>query len=221
MQTAKPLPMRTDIGRRAVTPLSPSDVSDDRVPVVSFVIPCLNEAQTIGICVHKAFAALLRLQLPGEVIVVDNGCTDGSPEIAHSAGAIVVQQPVRGYGAAYLAGCRKARGAYFVMVDGDDTSDFLDAVRFLAPLIEHKADLVIGDRLGGDMRPGAMSWSHRWIGNPLLSGMLRLLFGTAISDAHCGMRAFTREAWQRMRLGALGMEVASQDGVRALPEALT
>ncbi len=189
-------------------------------PVVSVVIPCLNEVRSIARCVEKARVALGHLHLAGEVIVVDNGSTDGSAQAAERAGAVVIEERRRGYGSAYLAGFQAARGQYFVMGDGDDTYDFLDIERFIGPLAAGRADLVIGDRLKGDIRPGAMPWSHRWIGNPILSGMLRLLFGTRISDAHCGMRALTRSAYERMRLGAIGMEFASEMVVSALREDL-
>jgi glycosyltransferase involved in cell wall biosynthesis len=139
---------------------------------------------------------------------------------ALAAGAFVVEEPRKGYGSAYLAGFRTARGSLLVMGDGDDTYDFLDIPRLIAPLQRGEADVVIGDRLKGTILPGAMPWSHRWIGNPLLSGMLRLLFRTTISDVHCGLRAFTRQAWERMRLGALGMEFASEMVVSSLRERL-
>ncbi len=188
------------------------------IPLVSLVIPCLNEIQTIATCVNKARRAFAEAGLCGEVVVVDNGSSDGSAATAAEAGAIVVKESRRGYGSAYLAGFAQARGQYLLMGDGDDTYDFLEIPRFLAPLQAGTADFVIGDRLGGDIKPGAMSWSHRWIGNPILSGMLRLLFRTRVADSHCGMRAFTREAWERMRLGALGMEFASEMVVAALRE---
>jgi glycosyltransferase involved in cell wall biosynthesis len=194
--------------------------SRDSAPLVSVVIPCLDEVRSIGTCVRKAIEALATMGVSAEVVVVDNGSTDGSADVACAAGAVVVHEATRGYGAAYLTGFRAGRGLYFVMGDGDDTYDFLEIPKFLSPLIDGRAELVIGDRLTGDIRPGAMSWSHRWIGNPILSGMLRLLFGTRISDSHCGMRAFTREAWERMRLGALGMEFASEMVVAALRERL-
>ncbi len=189
-------------------------------PLVSVVIPCLNEVAGIAKCVRKARAAFDRMGVDGEIIVVDNGSTDGSRWAAEEAGAFVIDEPRRGYGSAYLAGFRAARGRYLVMGDGDDTYDFLDINRFVAPLEDGRADIVMGSRFKGDIRPGAMSWSHRWIGNPILSGMLRLLFGTSVSDSHCGMRAFTRAAYERMRLGALGMEFASEIVVNALRQNL-
>jgi glycosyltransferase involved in cell wall biosynthesis len=179
-------------------------------------MPCLNEADGVGICVEKALRALAAMGVTGEVVVVDNGSTDGSAEIAARAGARVVHEQRRGYGSAYLRGFAEARGRYLVMGDADDTYDFLTIPDFVAPLREGKADMVIGSRLKGEILPGAMPWSHRWIGNPILSGMLRLLFRTRVSDSHCGMRAFTREAYDEMRLHTTGMEFASEIVVNSL-----
>lgn len=189
-------------------------------PVVSVVIPCLNEAAGIGRCVDKAIRGLRALNVPGEVIVIDNGSTDGSPEIAAAAGARVVHERRRGYGAAYLRGFREAGGRYFVMGDGDDSYDFLDLPRFVEPLLRGDVDMVMGSRLKGHILPGAMPWTHRWIGNPILSGILRLFFGTHISDSHCGMRSFSREAYERMHLRTQGMEFASEIVVSAVREGL-
>ncbi len=186
---------------------------------VSVVMPCLNEAGSVGICVEKALRALAAMNVAGEVVVVDNGSTDGSPEIAEQAGARVVHESRRGYGSAYLRGFAEARGRYLVMGDSDDSYDFLDIARFIAPLRAGK-DLVMGTRLGGKILPGAMPWTHRWIGNPILSGMLKILFRTRISDSHCGMRSFTREAYERMHLRTTGMEFASELVVNALREEL-
>ena len=188
--------------------------------VVSVVMPCLNEARGVGICVEKARRALAAMGVRGEVVVVDNGSSDGSPEIAARAGARVVHERRRGYGAAYLRGFQEARGRYLLMGDSDDSYDFSDIARLITPLDTGGFDMVMGTRLEGQILPGAMPWSHRWIGNPILSGMLRLMFKTRISDSHCGMRSFTREAYERMHLRTQGMEFASEIVVSALREGL-
>lgn len=180
---------------------------------VSVVIPCLNEARNIERCVMSAWQALDASGIDGEVVVADNGSEDGSPELAEQAGARVVHQPVRGYGSAYLAGFSAARGRFIVMADADLTYDFGEIPRFLAEL-EGGADLVMGDRMK-NIRPGAMPWHHRYIGNPLLSGFLNLLFRTGVSDAHCGMRAFRRDRLELLDLRTPGMEFASEMVVRA------
>ncbi len=182
---------------------------------VSVVMPCLNEQTTIGNCIEKAQRTLKTLGIQGEIIVADNGSTDNSVQIAESLGARVVHQPIRGYGAAYLAGIAAARGKYIVIGDSDDTYDFTDLERFITPL-RKGFDLVMGSRFKGKIRPGAMSWSHRYIGNPILSGTLRWFFHTSISDAHCGMRAFTKEAYDKMGLQTTGMEFASEMVVKAV-----
>lgn len=187
-------------------------------PVVSIVMPCLNEADGVGKCVEAALDALKDLGLPGEVIVVDNGSTDGSPDIAKAAGARVVPERRRGYGSAYLRGFQESRGQYLVMGDADGSYDFRDLRRFVDPLRTGRFDMVMGNRLGGTILPGAMPWTHRWIGNPILSGMLKLFFDTTISDSHCGLRSFTREAYDRMHLRTTGMEFASEIVVNALRE---
>jgi hypothetical protein len=179
-------------------------------------MPCLDEVRAVGGCVERARRALDAAGLAGEVVVVDNGSTDGSPEAAARAGARVVHERRRGYGSAYLRGFREARGRLLVMGDADGSYDFADLPRFVAPLAGGEADVVMGTRLRGTILPGAMSWSHRWVGNPVLSGLLRLLFRARISDAHCGMRAFTRDAYERMRPRATGMEFASELVVNAL-----
>ncbi len=198
-------------------------VHDDRgehpPATVSVVIPCLNEAQNIEVCVSAALGSLARAGLSGEVIVADNGSDDGSAELAGLAGALVVREPRRGYGNAYRAGFAAAHGEYIVMADADQTYDFEDIPRFLACLREG-ADLVVGDRMR-NIQPGAMSWHHRYIGNPLLSGLLNLLFQTGVSDAHCGMRAFRRSCLAALALRTSGMEFASEMVVRAAKEHLT
>jgi glycosyltransferase involved in cell wall biosynthesis len=178
------------------------------------VIPCLDEAETIGVCVHKARRAMHRQRLEGEVIVVDNGSGDGSPEIASWAGARVVHETRRGYGSAYLAGFSAARGRYIVMGDGDNTYDFDLVGRFIEPL-ERGADMVIGSRLKGRIHKGAMPALHRYVGNPVLTGILNLFYRSGVSDAHCGMRAFKREALESLDLRMPGMEFASEMVIRA------
>jgi len=189
-----------------------------RVLHVSVVIPCLNECWTIKECVRRAFHALEANELDGEVIVVDNGSEDGSARIAASAGAKVVTEPARGYGSAYLAGFAAARGRYIVMADADLTYDFAEIPRFLTEL-EAGADVVIGNRMK-NIRPGAMPWHHRYIGNPILSGFLNFLFHTGVDDAHCGMRAVRSDVLPRLDLRTTGMEFASEMVVRAAKEKL-
>ena len=181
---------------------------------VSVVIPCLNEAETIAVCVRKARASMRREGLSGEVIVVDNGSSDQSPDIARSAGARVVPEDRRGYGNAYLAGFRAAEGRYIVMGDGDDTYDFDLVGRFVEPL-EQGADMVMGSRLKGHIHKGAMPALHRYVGNPVLTGILNLFYGSGVSDAHCGMRAFRRNALDHLDLRMPGMEFASEMVIRA------
>jgi glycosyltransferase involved in cell wall biosynthesis len=181
--------------------------------VISVVIPCLNEAENIEQCVSSALRAIALAEVAGEVIVADNGSLDGSAELAQAAGAHVIHQPVRGYGSAYLAGFAAARGEFIVMADADLTYDFEEIPRFLAEL-QAGADLVIGDRMQ-NIQPGAMPWHHRYIGNPLLSRFLNLLFHTGVSDAHCGMRALRRDRLEELDLRATGMEFASEMVVRA------
>ena len=214
----------------------------DALPLVSVVIPCLNEEQNIERCVGAARSALARMGLAddsagsaagpraapaaagererrtAEVIVVDNGSEDSSARLAAAAGARVVHEPRRGYGRAYLAGFAAARGTYIVMADADLTYDFGEIPRFVA-LLEEGAELVMGDRMD-DIQPGAMPWLHRYIGNPILTGFLNLLFKTGVSDAHCGMRALRRDALPRLQLRASGMEFASEMVVRAAKEGL-
>jgi len=181
----------------------------EAAPAVSVVMPCLNEAATVGACVRQAIDAMAGAGLEGEVVVADNGSDDGSPAVAEGAGARVVQARVRGYGAAYLQGIGAARGRFIVMGDADGTYDFSLVPAFVGKLSEGN-DLVLGSRFQGEIRPGAMPWLHRYVGNPLLTGILGLFFGQRVSDAHCGMRALTREANDRLQLRTTGMEYASE-----------
>jgi hypothetical protein len=200
-------------GRRR-PPQVPPLPARDRVPAsVSVVIPCLDEEGTIGACVRSAWAGIRAAGVEGEVLVVDNGSSDLSVERALEAGAMVVCERERGYGSAYLAGMRQARGDWILMGDGDGTYDFGELPRFLA--VGRDADMVMGSRLLGRIMPGAMPWHHRYIGNPVLTGMLNLLFGAGVSDAHCGLRMVRREAADRIGLRTTGMEFASEMIIKA------
>jgi glycosyltransferase involved in cell wall biosynthesis len=180
---------------------------------VSVVIPCLNEAASIGTCVIAARNALDSGGYDGEVIVVDNGSEDGSGALATAAGARVIAEPRRGYGNAYLAGLAAARGRYIVMLDADMTYDAGELPRFVAEL-QDGGELVLGNRMEG-IQPGAMPWLHRHVGNPMLTGLLNRLFGTHVRDAHCGMRALRREVLPQLDLRTSGMELASEMVIRA------
>ena len=196
----------------------PTDTDDRPVPLVSVVIPCLNEAENIEECVTAALKALETMGVTGEVVVADNDSEDDSARIAELAGARVVVERRRGYGSAYLAGFAASRGRYIVMADADLTYDFKDIPRFVAAL-EDGAEMVIGDRMD-NIQPGAMPWLHRYIGNPILTGMLNLFFRTGVKDAHCGMRALRRDVLNRLALRTTGMEFASEMVIRASKEKL-
>jgi glycosyltransferase involved in cell wall biosynthesis len=208
----RPLQERAiEIAPRGVPPQRPPAWTG---PEISIVLPCLNEAEAIGGCIDAIRATIAAQGLDAEILVVDNASTDDSARIARAHGARVVTQPVRGYGNAYQKGFAEARGRYIVMADADNTYDFDEITSFVAPLQEGY-DLVMGNRFAGRMAPGAMTWSHRYVGNPILSGMLNLFFHTGVRDAHCGMRAFTKDAYQRMHLRTGGMEFASEMVINA------
>ena len=181
---------------------------------VSVVIPCLDEAKSIGICVEKALTAFRGAGLRGEVVVADNGSTDGSIEIAEKLGARVVHVQQRGYGLALRAGIAAAHGAFIVMGDADDSYDFSEVPRFVE-MWRKGNDVVMGNRFRGEIKPGAMPWHHKYIGNPGLSSLLNLFFGAGIGDSHCGMRGFTRAVYERMDLRSTGMEFASEFVIKA------
>ena len=181
---------------------------------VSVVMPCLNEASTVGICVEKALRTMKELGVKGEIVVADNGSIDDSAAVAEKAGARVVHQSEKGYGNAYMKGFQEAKGKYIVMGDADDSYDFTDLKRFIEPL-RSGYDMVMGTRIKGKIVKGAMPFLHRYFGVPVLTGMLNLLFRSGISDAHCGMRSFTREAYDRMHLETAGMEFASEMIIKA------
>jgi glycosyltransferase involved in cell wall biosynthesis len=194
------------------------DAGDSELPLVSVVIPCLNEAENIEACVTAALEAIVRMGVHGEVVVADNNSEDDSARLAQDAGARVVVESRRGYGSADLAGFAASRGRYIVMADADLTYDFKEIPRFVAEL-EAGAELVMGDRMD-NIQPGAMPWLHQYVGNPILTGLLNLLFRTGINDAHCGMRALRRDVLPRLDLRTTGMEFASEMVIRASKENL-
>ena len=197
---------------------APAVGSQEIPPLVSVVIPCLNEEGNIERCVRDAIAALAGAGLAGEVVVVDNASEDNSAALARAAGARVISEPRRGYGSAYLAGFAAASGEYIVMADADLTYDFGEIPNFVGKLREG-AQLVMGNRMD-NIRPGAMPWLHRYIGNPLLTGLLNLFFRTGVRDAHCGMRALRADVLDTLDLRTTGMEFASEMVIRASKERL-
>ena len=181
---------------------------------LSVVMPCLNESATVGICVKKVLDAMQRHGIRGEVIVADNGSTDGSREIAAELGARVVPIETRGYGSALHGGIAAARGRFVLMGDADDSYDFAHLDAFVGKLREGY-DLVMGNRFQGGILPGAMPPLHRYLGNPVLTGIGRLFFKSPVGDFHCGLRAFRKDAIERLDLRTLGMEFASEMVVKA------
>src|SRR3954447_1798235 len=204
----------TQLSTPIATPGGPGDPRVD----VSVVIPCLNEEGNIERCVAAALASLDRSGLVGEGVVADNDSDDNSAELARAGGAHVVIEPRRGYGSAYLAGFAAARGDYIVMADADLTYDFDEIPRFVADLADG-AEMVIGNRMQ-NIHPAAMPWLHRYVGNPLLTGFLNVLFRTGVEDAHCGMRAVRRDVLPQLDLRTTGMEFASEMVIRAAKQGL-
>jgi glycosyltransferase involved in cell wall biosynthesis len=181
---------------------------------ISIVMPCLNEAETLATCIQKAQRAIAKEGLAAEIIVADNGSTDGSQVIARELGVRVVSVTRKGYGSALIGGIDAANGQYVIMGDADDSYDFTA----IGPLIEKLRegyDLVMGNRFLGGIEAGAMPWSHRWVGNPVLTLISRIFFHTPVGDAHCGLRGFRKDAYERMRLRATGMEFASEMVIKA------
>jgi len=177
-------------------------------------MPCLNEAETLATCIQKAQQAIESGGLAAEIIVADNGSTDGSQVIAKELGARVVPVARKGYGSALIGGIEAARGRFVIMGDADDSYDFTA----IAPLVEKLrdgCDLVVGNRFMGGIEPGAMPWSHRWVGNPVLTLISRIFFHTPVGDAHCGLRGVRKDAYEQMRLRATGMEFASEMVIKA------
>jgi glycosyltransferase involved in cell wall biosynthesis len=181
---------------------------------LSIIMPCLNEAETLAICIRKAMFYLERSGVSGEVLIGDNGSTDGSQEIARSLGARVINIPIRGYGAALYGAITAARGRYCIMGDSDDSYDFENLDGFMTKLREGY-DLVMGNRFKGGIKPGAMPWKNRYIGNPVLSTIGKILYTAPVGDFHCGIRGFSKDAFQRMDLRTTGMEFASEMVIKA------
>lgn len=197
----------------AKIPVIGRDTPDTRASThavdVSVVMPCLNEQDSVPWCVERAWLGIERTGLKGEVVVCDNGSVDRSVEVAERAGARVVREDRRGYGRAYLTGIEASVGRIIVIGDSDCSYDFCELHRLVSPLADGY-DYVLGSRLAGTILPGAMPLLNRYLGNPVLTGLLNSLFGLDTSDAHSGMRAFTRSAYERMGLQCEGMEFASE-----------
>jgi len=181
---------------------------------LSIVMPCLNEAETLAICIQKAQSYLQQQEIVGEVIIADNGSTDGSREIASSCGARVVPVPARGYGSALRGGISAARGQYIIMGDADDSYDFTNLNAFVEKL-RMGYDLVMGNRFKGGIKPGAMPFLHKYLGNPVLTWLGRVFFGSPCEDFHCGLRGFRKDSIEALNLRTTGMEFASEMVVKA------
>jgi glycosyltransferase involved in cell wall biosynthesis len=205
--------MRTDVE-------SPIEIKSDSAGEtgqtfeVSVVIPCLNEANSLQICIHKALDAFAKNGIHGEVVVADNGSTDGSIELAEAAGARVVRVRKGGYGNALQGGIARSKGKFIVMGDADDSYDFSAVPDFVKKWREG-FEVVMGNRFQGGIKPGAMPWHHKYIGNPGLTTLLNILFRTGTGDSHCGMRGFSRAAYDQMDLRSTGMEFASEFIIKA------
>jgi len=206
--------MSTAASNFEFTHLSASTDSAEAPLELSIVMPCLNEAETLGTCITKARQWLLKNQVAGEIIVADNGSTDGSQEIATVLGARVVDVSQKGYGSALMGGINAARGKYIVMGDADDSYSFSHLEPFLEQL-RQGFDLVMGNRFAGGIQPGAMKALHKYLGNPVLTGIGRLLFTSPCGDFHCGLRGFNKEAILKLDLRTTGMEFASEMVVKS------
>lgn len=181
---------------------------------LSIVMPCLNEAETLAVCIQKAQTFLANNQIKGEVVIGDNGSTDGSQDIAKKLGAVLAHIENKGYGSASIGAIEKAKGKYIITADTDDSHDILNLMPFLAEL-RNGSDLVIGNRFKGDKQKDAMPFLHRYVGNPILTFVGNLFFKTSIGDFHCGLKGFTKEAFYKMKLKTTGMEFASEIVVKA------
>lgn len=181
---------------------------------LTILMPCLNEAETLGVCIDKAKSFLENSGVVGEILIADNGSTDGSQEIAREKGARVVDVDVKGYGAALIGGCNSAKGRYVIMGDSDDSYDFLNLMPFVEKLRDGY-DLVMGNRFKGGIEKGAMPFSHKYIGNPVLSFLGRLFYKSRIGDFHCGLRGYNTSRMRDLSLKTTGMEYASEMVVKA------
>jgi glycosyltransferase involved in cell wall biosynthesis len=181
---------------------------------LSILMPCLNEAETVAVCVTKAKNFLVTHNINGEILVADNGSTDGSQDLASEAGARVIQISNKGYGSALLGGIEAAHGEYIIMGDADDSYNFLELQDFMTAL-ESGSDLVMGNRFLGGIKPNAMPFLHQYLGNPVLSWLGRLFYKADIGDFHCGLRGFRKEAILSLNLQTTGMEFASEMIVKA------
>jgi len=181
---------------------------------LSIVMPCLNEVETLDACIRKSRQAIEKLGVAAEIIVADNGSTDGSQAAAHDLGARVVDVARKGYGSALIGGIAAARGRFVIMGDADDSYDFT-AIGPLLDKLREGCDLVMGNRFAGGIQEGAMVWSHRWVGNPALTFVSRVFFHTPVGDMHCGLRGIRKDAYERLRLRARGMEFASEMVIKA------
>src|SRR5262245_55441806 len=193
--------------------------SGEGVPQLTVVLPCLDESETLATCIRKAMASMAELRVAGEVVVADNGSTDGSQAIARAEGARVVDVDIKGYGAALMGGIEAARGEFVIMADADDSYDLASLGPFVDALRD-RADLVMGNRFKGGIAPGAMPPLHRYLGNPVLTVVGRLFFHSPSGDFHCGMRGFRRAAILDLGLRTTGMEFASEMVVKATLEHL-
>jgi len=200
-------------GTKAGLGAAPESMSSEQ-PEVSVVIPCLDEANSIAVCIEKAMAAFRTAGIRGEVVVADNGSTDGSIEIAQKHGARVAKVDAKGYGNALRGGFEEAYGRFIIMGDADDSYDFSEVPRFVAKWREGY-DLVMGNRLKGEIKSGAMPWHHRHIGTPVMSAIVNLFFGSGIGDVNCGMRGFTKGLYRQLGLRTTGMEFASEFVIKA------
>ncbi len=198
------------VARRPASPVQNAPVAVE----VSIVMPCLNEVETLAACIAEAREAISKGGYTAEIIVADNGSTDGSQLVARELGAKVVDVQRKGYGSALIGGIDAAQGRFVVMGDADASYDFAAIAPLIAKLRDGY-DVVVGNRFLGGIQPGAMPWSHRWLGNPVLSTINKMFFHAPVGDTHCGLRAFTKGAYDKMRLRATGMEFASEMVIKA------